>query len=95
MTINQSLVLYGSAGGASIYVDHSRIDHSVAVKVTLSANYTLASSRPVGAPTRPSATGVSGANLDHPGKTIPSGTTIALIKAEADALVTAGKASYA
>ena len=92
MSINQRLVKYGTAGGTDINVDHARIDHSVPVKVQLSADYILAARQP-GAPTRPSMTGVAAANLDYP-RTIVSGTTLSLHKAEADALVTAGKASY-
>lgn len=82
----------GTAGGTAINVDISRIEPSVPVRVLLSANYTML--RMPGDPTRPGLTGCAAANLDFP-KTIPSGTTIALLAGEAAALVAAGKASYA
>ena len=93
MALNPSLVVYGVAGGTTISVDHSRLDHSVPVKVTLSANYVTAAPLP-GTPQRIGLTGAATALLDSP-RTITSGTTIALLKAEADALVAAGKATYA
>lgn len=92
MAVNQTLTAYGSAGGSAINVDHSRLDHSVPVSVLLSANYTTSARLP-GAPTRPGMTGAAAASLDFP-RTIASGTTLSLLKAEADALVAAGKATY-
>ena len=92
MTINATLLNHGSAGGTPINVDVSRLEHGAPVKVLLSANYTLASTPNF--PTRPGFTGAAAASLDYP-RVIPSGTTITLLKGEADALVTAGKASYA
>lgn len=92
MTINARNVTYGTAGGVQINVDHNKpLDHAVAVKVQLTANYTTVARDP-GAPARPSMTGAT-YNLDFP-KTISSGTVISCIKAEADALVAAGKAVY-
>jgi len=84
----------GSAGGTVINVDLRPINHAVSKKVTLSANYTTA--YPPGYPSPPDMTGaeVKAGKLNYP-KTINSGTTIALLGAEADALVAAGKASYA
>jgi hypothetical protein len=38
-------------------------------------------------------TGAAASSLDYP-KTVASSTVLSLIKAEADALVTAGKATY-
>jgi hypothetical protein len=75
-----------------INVDRPHIDHSVPVKVLLSADYTTAVRQP-GEPTRPGMTGAAAASLDFP-RTIASGTTLSLLKAEADALVAAGKATY-
>jgi hypothetical protein len=92
MALNQTLILYGTAGGAAINVNHARLDHSVPVKVQLSADYVTAVRQP-GAPTRPSMTGAAVPYLDFP-CTISSGTILSLLKQEADALVTAGKASY-
>jgi hypothetical protein len=92
MTINARNVLYGTVAGTPINVDHSRIDHSVPVNVQLSGNYVTAARAP-GAPSRPSMTGAAAASLDAQ-RTVLSGTILSLLKAEADALVTAGKASY-
>jgi hypothetical protein len=91
MALNQNLVQHGTAGGTAINVDVSRIESSAAVYVTLSAAYTTLC--PPGMPRRPGLTGVAVANLDYP-KTIASGTRIALLAAEAAALVAAGKAAY-
>lgn len=92
MTINQKLVQHGTATGTPINVDLSRIEHGSTVKVTLTANYTILCGG--GIPTRPSFTGAAQANLESP-RTIASGTALTLHKGEADALVTAGKATYA
>jgi hypothetical protein len=92
MTDSPRLFLYGVAGGVNINVDHSRIEHGAPVKVTLTANYAI-NARPPGAPTRPGMTGAAAASLDYP-RTILSGTVLSLLKAEADALVAAGKATY-
>lgn len=92
MANNQKLVQHGTANAAPINVDMARIEHGAPVKVTLSANYTMLSGG--GIPSRPSFTGAAAAKLDYP-RTIPSGTTLSLLKGEADALVTAGVASYA
>jgi hypothetical protein len=91
MAINPTLVKYGTAGGTVINVDHSRIEHGAPVKALLSADYATVQ-RPPGAPSRPGMTGAAAASLDYP-RTILSGTTLSLHKAEADALVAAGKAS--
>ena len=91
MALNQNLVSHGTAGGTAINVDMSRIEHSAPVKVTLSASYVR--NPPPGAPYPPSMTGASFGSLSFP-RTIASGTVLSLTKAEADALVTAGKASY-
>jgi uncharacterized protein (DUF2345 family) len=91
MAINPKLVLHGTAGGTAINVDMARIEHGAPVKVQLSASYAMIDGP--GIPSRPSMTGAAAANLDYP-RTIASGTTLSLLKGEADALVTAGKASY-
>lgn len=91
MTINANSVNHGTAGGTPINADLSRIDHSVAVKVQLSANY--AALVPTGAPRRPCCTGAPASKADFP-TTYLSGTVLMLLKHEADALVAAGKASY-
>lgn len=92
MTINAKLVQHGSVGGTAINVDMARIEHGAPVKVHLTSNYAMLSGP--GIPTRPSMTGAPVANLDYP-RTIVSGTTLTLLKGEADALVTAGAATYA
>jgi hypothetical protein len=64
----------------------------IPVAVTLSADYAMID--PPGYPFRASFTGAAAANLQYP-RTVASGTTISVLKCEADALVTAGAASYA
>lgn len=91
MTINPRLVQHGTVGGSPINVDLSRLEHGVAVRVRLTANYAISGGS--GVPSRPSMTGASAPNLDYP-RTIPSGTTLSLHKGEADALVAAGAAVY-
>lgn len=92
MAINAKLVQHGSVGGTAINVDMARIDHGAPVKVHLTSNYAMLSGP--GIPSRPSFTGASAANLDFP-RTLTSGTTVSLLKGEAEALVTAGAATYA
>jgi hypothetical protein len=91
MAINPKLVQHGSVGGTPINVDMARIEHGAPVKVHLTANYALLSGP--GIPARPSFTGAPVAGLDYP-RTIVSGTALLLLKGEADALVTAGAATY-
>lgn len=88
---NPTLVNHGIAGGVTINADVSRMDHSVAVKVLLSAPYTIQNSP--GMPTRPGLTGASAANLDYP-HVLASGTVQTFLAHEAAALVAAGKASF-
>lgn len=92
MTINTKLVLHGTAGVTPINVDMSRVEHGAPVKVHLTSNYTILCG--TGIPTRPNFTGASAVNLEYP-RTLASGTTVSLLKGEADALVTAGVATYA
>lgn len=89
---NAKNVPHGVAGGTTINVDMARIDHAVTRRVTLTANYTTQTA--AGMPTRPEFTGAEASKLDYP-RTLPSGTTLILSAAEAAALVTAGKATYA
>ncbi len=91
MASNPRSVQTGTAGGTPINVDVSRLDHSTAVRVQLSASY-MTTHNP-GDVTRPGFTGCDVANLDFP-KTIASGTILSLLAHEAAALVAAGKASY-
>lgn len=91
MALNPNLFQHGAVGGTAINVDMARLEFNAAVRVQLSGNY--ARLKVPGSPSPPGMTGCAAANLDFP-KTIASGTVIALIKAEADALVTAGAASY-
>jgi hypothetical protein len=92
MTNNSKPVQHGTAGGVAINVDLSRLEHGYAKKVTLTAAYAMLTGG--GIPTRPSFTGAAAANLEYP-RTVSSGTVLTLSPAEADALVTAGKATYA
>ena len=89
---NAKNVSHGTAGGTTINVDMARIDHAVTKRVTLSANY--ATQKEPGTPSRPQFTGAEASKLDYP-RTITSGTTLTLSAAEADALVAAGRATYA
>lgn len=91
MTINAKLVQHGTAGGTAINADVSRMEHSVSVRIQLSAAYTMLNSP--GIPTRPGFTGAAAANLDYP-RTVASGQIMTLLAHEAAALVAAGKASY-
>lgn len=91
MALNANNVKHGTAGGVDINVDVTRIDHSVSVRVQLSADYVTLC--PPGIPTRPEFTGAPGVRLDYP-RTVVSGTTLHLLAGEAAALVAASKASY-
>lgn len=92
MAQNAKNVPHGTAGGSAINVDMSRIDHAATRRVTLTASY--ATQKEPGTPTRPEFTGAEASKLDYP-RTIPTNTTLTLSAAEAAALVTAGKATYA
>ncbi len=96
--IYPNLVTVGSinSGATLIQIDVANgIGSDVPVKVLLSADYLLAAVRPPGMPTRPSMTGATTANLDAPGRTISSGSTISVLKCEATALVAAGAGTLA
>jgi hypothetical protein len=89
------MVLTGTAAGiGAILTDVAGgLGSAVAVKVLLSAVYTLANPRPVGFPTKPGLTGT--ANPEYPGEVLAAGTTVAFLTPEAAALVAAGAGSYA
>ena len=91
MVQSTKTVAHGVAGGVTITCDLSRIETGLTKKVQLSTAYTTNCGP--GIPTRPCFTGTSAANLDYP-RTIASGTILTLHAHEADALVTAGAASY-
>jgi hypothetical protein len=63
---------------------------AVPVRVTLTTDYAMLC--PPGLPARPAFTGAIPVG-NYP-RTIPSGTTLALLKCEADALVAAGAATF-
>lgn len=83
--------LVGTAGG-NINVDLRPLDHATPKKVQLSADYTP--TYPPGYPTPPWQTGAEQKTAARKStQTITNGTTITLLKAEADALIAAGKAT--
>jgi hypothetical protein len=84
-----------NGGATAIQADVTVLGSDVAVAVTLSTPYTLADPRPPGFPTRPSMTGVDAAHLEHPGLAISAGTTIRVLRCEANALISAGAATLA
>ena len=84
------LLQVGSLGATPVNADVKSLGSDVAVKVLLNADYTMLG--PPGFCFRPCFTGSDTPQYPH---TIASGATLALLKAEADALVTAGGASYA
>jgi hypothetical protein len=89
---NPRLVQVGTVGATAIMVDVRFLFPAVPVRVLLTQPYAI--TRPPGYPSRPSMTGVAAANLDT-ASTVASGTTIAVLKPEADALVAAGGGTYA
>jgi hypothetical protein len=92
MVESPRLVLTGTlADNTPVYADVTFLDPSGPVAVQLSQDYTQAC--PPAWPFRPSQTGVDAADLSYP-RTIPSGTTMRLLRPAADALVQANGASY-
>jgi hypothetical protein len=85
------LVQTGTVGATAIMTDVRFLYPALPVRVQLTQPYAII--RPPGYPARPSMTGVAAINLDSP-RTIASGTTIALLKPEADALIVAGGGTY-
>jgi hypothetical protein len=94
MTVNARTSNYGSAGGSQINVDLAPNIGNDVRRVTLSADYTLATPEP-GIPKKPVFTGAEVTAVKGAGQLIASGTTITLQAPEAAALVAAGKAVYA
>ena len=84
---NPRLVQVGTVGVTPINVDMRFLYPATLVKVQLSAAYNTVGVP--GYPARPAFTGVDHGNLHHT-KTVASGTTLTLLKPEADALVAAG-----
>ncbi len=83
-------VAIGTIGGTPINADMRRLGHDAPVKVHLTATYVR---QPLpGQPIPPEMTGVAASRFTN---TFQSGTTIALHKPEADAIVTAGGGTYA
>src|SRR5215472_15433976 len=92
MAESARLVQTGTVGVTPINADVTSIGSAVPVAVVLSEDYAMLD--PDGFPFRASFTGATAGNLQYP-RTVPSGTTLQLLKCEADALVTAGAAAYA
>lgn len=88
------LVTVGTINGGAtpIQADVTYLEPRFPVRVTLTTDY--AQLCPLGWPARPGETGVDSADLNYP-RTLPSGTTMAFLKPEADAIVQAGGGSYA
>jgi hypothetical protein len=81
----------GTAGGVDINVNHLPFDHAVPKKVQLSADYIFTPAP--GYVTPPDMTGAAPSKRMQQTQTRLSGTTVTLLKAEADALIAAGKAT--
>jgi hypothetical protein len=81
----------GSA--TAIHANVVTLGSDAPVAVTLTHDYQILA-RPPGYPSRPSFTGTRAADLDYP-KTIPNGTTISVLRCEANALIAASAAVLA
>ena len=92
MTESARLVQLGTVNGTPILADVTVLGSDVPVSVQLTADYVLANPRPPGFPFRPSMTGADAPHLDYP-RTITNDTTLRVLRAEANALVTAGAAT--
>jgi len=92
MALNPRNEQTGSCGATAINADMTRIESSAPAIVQLTANYTTQQNP--GDPSRPGLTGAAFSNLDSPGRTFASGTQLTLLYQEAQALVTAGKATW-
>jgi hypothetical protein len=88
--IYPNYVKLGTANSTDILVDLSRLEDGHIGRVQLAYAYTTV--RPAGMPTRPSMTGTAILGMDFP-QTIPAGTALSCLQAEADALVAAGVAT--
>lgn len=91
MTESARTAKVGTIGGTPLTVATVHLSPSTLVKVRLTATY--ATAREPGYPARPDFTGCAASSLDYP-RNVASGTTLTLLKPEADALVTAGGATY-
>ncbi len=89
---NPTYVVVGTINGGAtpIQADVRSLGTDLPVKVTLSTDYAMLA--PPGWPARPAFTGTTVRNYPH---TITAGTTMAFLKAEADALVSAAAGVYA
>jgi len=92
MTESARLVQTGTVGATPIQVDATTLGSDVAVKVTIGGTDYIAT-HPPGWPTRPQDTGALPAEPST--VTFAAGSTVALLRCEAAALVAAGAASYA
>jgi hypothetical protein len=82
-----SLLRVGSVGGEPVFVDFNVPRHDKVVAVRLTHRYEL--EEPEGCPKRPLP--AAGATLPV---SVPSGSTVYLLRAEAEALVGAGWATF-
>ena len=92
MTESARLVTVGTTNGGSTPIQADVTSLGGAVAVTLSTDYALLD--PPGYPFRASFTGSRAPDLQYP-RTVVSGSTISVLKCEADALVNAGAAALA
>ena len=92
MTESARLVTVGTTNGGStlIQADVTSLGSDVALAVVLSMDYAMLD--PPGYPFRASFTGSRAPDLQYP-RTVVSGSTISVLKCEADALVNAGAAT--
>ena len=86
------LLQTGTVNGVPVLVDTTTLGSDVAVRVTIGDTHFVAT-RPPGWPTRPQDTGAAAAEGSV--VTFAAGSTVALLRCEATALVAAGAASYA
>ena len=90
MTLNPRNVAVGIANGSTVYADVTTLGSDVAVRVTLTADYTMLQPDGaffVGFPFRPQFTGA--ATPQHP-HVVSNGTTLTVLACEATAIVNAG-----
>jgi hypothetical protein len=93
MSEGSRLVQLGTVGASPVNVDVESLGTDVPVKVLIGGTDYVAGPRPPGWPTRPSRTGVQLGEASA--VTFAAGSTISLLKCEADALVSGGWATYA
>ncbi len=92
MSDYQRLVTVGTtnSGATQIQADVTNLGSDVAVAVTLTTDYAMLD--PPGYPSRPSFTGSATPQYPH---TVPNGTTIQVLRCEANALIAASAATLA